>query len=111
LAPFDLGSRTSRTPKRRAHNHRRAPAFVARRLRDLDVSRDDVVSDFRSLYGERWDEKAMELALIGGLVQLGVPLHPADRAGRRGRGAGRGAWELAWWTPKVTAALERWSPV
>ena len=62
----DWGERTGGAP---------APVELASFLifdaKRLDVSRDDVVADFRSLYGDRFDEKALELALIGGFVQLG----------------------------------------
>jgi hypothetical protein len=30
-----------------------------------------VIADFRCLYGDRFDETALQLALIGGFVQLG----------------------------------------
>jgi hypothetical protein len=37
----------------------------------LDVSKDDVIQDFRSLYGGRLDETALHLSLVGSLVQIG----------------------------------------
>ena len=53
----------------------------------------------------------MELAIIGGLVQLGChfTLPSALGGGDEARAAAR--TELEWWIPKVAAALERWSPV
>ena len=77
----------------------------------FDVTRDEVVAEFRSLYGDRHDEKALELALIGGFVQLGChfTLPIALGGGDEARAAAHA--ELAWWTPKVAAALEKWSPV
>jgi hypothetical protein len=77
----------------------------------LDVSRDEVISDFRALYGERFDEKAMELALIGGLVQLGCNFTLPIALGRGEEAVAAAKAELDWWTPKVAAALEKWSPV
>ncbi len=76
----------------------------------LDVERDDVIDDFRSISGDAFDEFALQLALIGGLVQLGchcvidVVLHGGDAA------RARADEELAWWTARVRNALEAWSP-
>jgi hypothetical protein len=102
----DWGERTGSAP---------APVELASFLvfdaKRFDVSRDDVVADFRGLYGDRWDERAMELALIGGFVQLGChfTLPIALGGGDEARAAARA--ELEWWIPKVGAALEKWSPV
>jgi hypothetical protein len=77
----------------------------------LDVSREDVIADFRGLYGDRFDETALQLALIGGLVQLGC--HPVLDFVLKGGDAERvaAANELAWWTSRVATALETWSPI
>ena len=102
----DWGERTGCAP---------APVELASFLifdaKRLDVSRDAVVDDFRPLYGDRFDEKAFELALIGGFVQLGChfTLPIALGGGDEARAAARE--ELDWWTPQVAAALEKWSPV
>ncbi len=101
----DWGERTGSAP---------APielaSFLVFDAKRLDVSRDEVIADFRSLYGDRFDQRAMELALIGGVVQLGChfTLPIALGGGEEARSAARA--ELAWWIPKVAAALERWSP-
>jgi hypothetical protein len=77
----------------------------------LDLPLDDVVTCFRGLLGDRWDEKAWALALIGGLVQLGCNFALPIALGG-GDAARKTAQErLAWWIPKVAAALEKWSPV
>jgi hypothetical protein len=102
----DWGERTGSAP---------APVELASFLifdaKRFDVSRDDVVADFRSLYGERFDERAFELALIGGFVQLGCHfvLPIATGGGDEARAAAQA--ELEWWTPRVAAALEKHSPV
>lgn len=76
----------------------------------LDVSCDDVIADFRVLYGDGFDERAMQLALIGGMVQLGpnpvldLVLHGTEEA----RTAATA--QLSWWTEKVSHALQTWSP-
>jgi hypothetical protein len=76
----------------------------------IDATREQVLDDFRAAEGERHDEDALRLALLGGLVQLGwdKALHasghpdPAVRA--------REAADLAWWTGRARDALEWWSP-
>jgi hypothetical protein len=76
----------------------------------IDASREQVLDDFRAAEGERHDEDALRLALLGGLVQLGwdKALHasghpdPAVRA--------READDLAWWSGRARQALEAWSP-
>jgi len=77
----------------------------------MDVSRDDVIGDFRGLYGDRFDEKALQLALIGGMVQLGP--NPVLDLVLKGGDAERAAAmsQLSWWTARVATALETWSPV
>lgn len=74
----------------------------------FDASEDEVVADFRSLYGDRFDEKALELALIGGLVQLGCnfALPIVLGGGDDARAVARR--RLSWWIPKVSGALEKW---
>jgi hypothetical protein len=76
----------------------------------IDATREQVLDDFRAAEGERHDEDALRLALLGGLVQLGwdKALHasghpdPAVRA--------REAADLAWWCDRARDALEVWSP-
>ncbi|HET9292386.1 MAG TPA: aminoglycoside phosphotransferase [Actinomycetes bacterium] len=76
----------------------------------LDATREQVLDDFRAAEGDRHDEDALRLALLGGLVQLGwdKALHasghpdPAIRA--------REAADLAWWTARARDALAVWSP-
>ena len=86
-------------------------SFLAFDARRLDVSRDNVIADLRALYGDRFEETALQLALTGGMVQLGchfvldLVLHGGDTARESA------IRELAWWTEKVAAALEIWSPV
>jgi hypothetical protein len=76
----------------------------------IDASREQVLDDFRAAEGDRHDEDALRLALLGGLVQLGwdkalaASGHP-DPAIRA-----REAADLAWWTDRARDALEVWSP-
>jgi hypothetical protein len=54
----------------------------------LDVSKEDVIADFRVLHGERFEETALQLSLIGSLVQLGGPVRLLDRRGEGRSGEG-----------------------
>lgn len=77
----------------------------------MDVSRDDVIADFRDLYRDRFDETALQLALIGGMVQLGT--YPVVNMVLQGRDDARASAisQLSWWTARVSSALEMWSPI
>jgi hypothetical protein len=76
----------------------------------IDATREQVLDDFRAAEGDRHDEDALRLALLGGLVQLGwdKAMHasghpdPAIRA--------REAADLAWWCDRARDALGVWSP-
>lgn len=85
--------------------------FLAFDARRIDVSRDDVIADFRALYGDRFEETALQLALIGGMVQAGCHfvLDLVLVGGDDERASATS--ELAWWTTKVAAAFETWSPI
>ncbi len=86
-------------------------SFIIFDARRIDVSRDDLIADFRELYGDRFDHSALQLALIGGMTQLGCNfvLDLVLRGGEAERAAALS--ELAWWTPTVEKALETWSPI
>jgi aminoglycoside phosphotransferase (APT) family kinase protein len=84
--------------------------FIGFDSKRLGVSRDEIVEDFRQLYGDRFDQRAFDLAMIGGFVQLaahiGLGFLGDDDAQHRAA-----ADELAWWTNKVERAFEdTWSP-
>ena len=77
----------------------------------LVVAPDDIITDFRVLYGDRFDERALQLALIGGMVQLGPnPVLDLVLHGREEARASAIA-QLSWWTRKVSVAFETWSPI
>jgi phosphotransferase family enzyme len=76
----------------------------------MDASPDNVISDFRSLHGDRFDERALQLALIGGLLQvapvLGISIiEGQDESRRRSL-----ITQLSWWDEAVREALKTWSP-
>lgn len=85
-------------------------SFLVFDAKRLDVSREDVITDFRGFYGDHFDETALQLALIGGLVQLGC--HPVLDMVLGGGEASRASAmsELDWWTRTVATALQTWSP-
>lgn len=103
---IDWGERTGTAP---------APvelaSFLAFDANRLDVSREDVISDFRDLSGDLFDDAALQLALIGGLVQLGCNfvLGIVLGGGEAARASAMG--ELDWWSRTVATALETWSPI
>jgi hypothetical protein len=105
LVVIDWGERTGPAPAAVE-----LASFLAFDARRFDVPRDDVIADFRALYGDRFDETALQLALIGGMVQLGchfvLDLVLAGEAHREST-----VRELDWWTTKVATALESWSPI
>jgi len=85
----------------------------------FDCSREDVLADFRDLYEDRFDERALQLSIIGGFVHLAchfglgilgrsptmARLEGDDEVKRASAEA-----ELSWWVEKVATALETWSP-
>lgn len=83
--------------------------FIGFDAKRFAVSRDDIVSVFRSLYPNRFEERALHLALIGGLVQLaahiGLGFLDPEEAKRAAA-----ADELEWWTRRVERAFEIWAP-
>jgi hypothetical protein len=76
----------------------------------IDATREQVLDDFRAAEGERHDEDALRLALLGGLVQLGwdKALHASGHPDPAIRS--REAADLAWWAGRARDALEVWSP-
>ncbi|MDP9068920.1 MAG: aminoglycoside phosphotransferase family protein [Actinomycetota bacterium] len=76
---------------------------------------DDVIELFRAYSGDRHDERALQLALIGGLVQLGpnFALEIVIARDEAKRAAAQAASEtaLSWWIPTIDKALQAWSPI
>ena len=84
--------------------------FIGFDAQRLEISPDDVVAEFRALYADRFEEHALHLSLIGGLVHLGAHLglkilSAGDDAKRAAAKA-----ELSWWARNVERALDTWSP-
>jgi hypothetical protein len=80
--------------------------FLAGCASVVDASREDVLADYRELAGAAYDEKAMRLALLSGLVWLGwnkaldSAEHP-DPAKREQEEA-----DLAWWVNQARTTLD-----
>jgi hypothetical protein len=80
--------------------------FIAGCSSVVDVSREQMIADYREAVGPAYDEVAMQLALLAGLVWLGwnkaldAAEHP-DPAVRE-----REAGDLAWWVAHGRAALD-----
>jgi len=79
-----------------------------------------VIAEFRTVYGDRVDNRTMDLAFIGGLVHLachfglGILGHSPTIARLPGDDRDKHAAaeaELAWWINTVSDALERSSPL
>lgn len=72
----------------------------------VDATRDEIVEDFRTLWGDEHNEVALRLALFAGLVELGwnkaldIAEHP-DRAVRAREQA-----DLDWWVDQARQTLE-----
>lgn len=67
----------------------------------MEVAPDDVIVEFRRLYRDRFDETALQLSLIGGLVQLGgvISLWIVNESDEAQRHLYRS--ELSWWDRTV----------
>ena len=84
--------------------------YLAVNASRIDATREQVLDDFRAAEGERHDEDALRLALLGGLVHLGwdKALHATEHPDPAVRARERA--DLDWWTARARDALERWSP-
>ena len=81
--------------------------FVAGCAQVVDVSREQMVADYREAAGPACDDDAMDLALLSALVWLGwnKALDAADHPDPAVRA--REAEDLAWWVAAGRRALER----
>lgn len=106
LVMIDWGERTGMAP---------APveiaAFVAFDAKYLELTRDEVLQEYRSLTSDFVDDASFDLAMIGGLVQLGCH-HVLDLVLKGTHDARQYADQaLAWWSATVRRAFERtWAP-
>jgi aminoglycoside phosphotransferase (APT) family kinase protein len=80
--------------------------YLAVNASRIDASREELLDDVRAAGGERHQEEALRLALLGGMVQLGwdKALQASDHPDAAVR-----AWEaddLAWWVARSREGLE-----
>jgi hypothetical protein len=84
--------------------------YLAINATRVEATQTELVADFRSEMGERYDDESLDLALLGGLVQLGW-----DKAlvvtERDPKAMAKEIEDLNWWVARARAALEVWSPV
>jgi hypothetical protein len=83
--------------------------FIGFDAHRLAIPPDDVIAEFRSAYGDRFEQRALDLGLIGGLLHLAAHLGLGiltDDESRRAEATNA----LSWWTATVRRALETWSP-
>lgn len=105
LVLIDWGERTGTAPPAVE-----LASFLLFDGRQLEIPREEVIAEFRGLYGDRFEDTALQLALIGALVQLGSNF--GLRIAYTGDEVKRAAAisDLSWWTAAVGNALETWSP-
>jgi aminoglycoside phosphotransferase (APT) family kinase protein len=77
----------------------------------IDATRDEVIDDFIELEGARHDPRALGLALIGALAQLGwnKALDVLENEDSRARARERA--DLDWWVARVRRELDAWGPI
>ena len=77
----------------------------------IDATRDEVIDDFIELEGARHDPRALGLALIGALAQLGwnKALDVLENEDSRARARERA--DLEWWVARVRRELDAWGPI
>lgn len=80
--------------------------FLDGNASQVDAGQDEIVDDFRQLWGDEHDEVALRLALFAGLAELGwnkaldATEHEDEGVRMRERA------ELAWWVAQARATLE-----
>jgi hypothetical protein len=99
----------------RADRHGSGPveiaSFLAFDAKYLELTRDELIEEYRSLTSDFVDHTSLDLAMIGGLVQLGCN-HVLELVLKGTDDARRDADEaLGWWSATVRGAFERtWAP-
>ena len=85
--------------------------FIAFDAKRLDVSRDELVDMFRALYGNRFEERALQLSLIGGLVHAGAHIGLGFVSADDDEKRAAAKEDAEWWARTVATALELWFPL
>ena len=72
----------------------------------VDASRDELVNDFRSVWGDEHDEIALRLALFAGLAELGWNKALDAVEHEDGTVRARERADLDWWVAQARRTLE-----
>jgi hypothetical protein len=81
--------------------------YLAHSARRIDATHDEIEADHRIAQGEHLVEAELELGMLSGLVQYGWRIAHSARVNPNPAETAWGTDELAWWIPRVRAALER----
>jgi aminoglycoside phosphotransferase (APT) family kinase protein len=81
--------------------------YLAHSARRIDATRDQIEADHRAAQGDALVGEELELGMVSGLVQYGWRIAHSARVHPDPAETAWGREELAWWVPRVRAALER----
>lgn len=81
--------------------------YLAHSARRIDATREEIEADHRAAQGDQLDATELELGMVSGLVQYGWRIAHSARVHPDPAETAWGEGELAWWVPRVRAALER----
>jgi hypothetical protein len=76
----------------------------------LEMTKNEVVEEFTSLYGDRLDADALALSFLGGCVHLGCHLGLGVFNSQDDLRREEAVQELNWWVEAAERGLEVWSP-
>lgn len=77
----------------------------------IDATREQIIDDYRAIAGERFDDRAWDIACIGAVLWLGwnkaidIVENPDETIRVQERA------DLDWWITRVRGSLEAWSPI
>jgi len=80
--------------------------YLAHSARRINATHDEIEADHRIAQGEHLVEAEVELGMLSGLVQYGWRIAHSARVNPNPVETAWGREELAWWVPRVRAALE-----
>jgi hypothetical protein len=85
--------------------------YLAINASRIEATREELIQDWLEVCGDRRDERALALALVGGLAQLGwnKALDALDHPDPEVRA--RESADLDWWVSAARRGLDIWSPV
>jgi hypothetical protein len=81
--------------------------YLAHSARRIDADRDAIESVYRVTQGDALSEDEVDLGMLSGLVQYGWRIAHSARVHPDPAETAWGREELAWWVPRVRAAIER----